>query len=750
MSTASDEPASSEPAAVSAAVRGAAHFDRDLVSVRGGLLAAIPVAGTLGGGLAVGDPVAGVTMAAGAMLVGIAWRNAGGRPPLAVMAIDAVVMSLATFLGSVTGALSWLHFVVLVLVAMFGGLLVSIGNRGGAVGVQAIIAVIVFGRFSEPAAQALGLAALVLAGGLAQVGFVALVRWPTPLRTQRTATATGYRALSRLADSRSPPTSIPAATALDEAAATLSSPHLFGDAAVMTLRSLVTEGHWIRVQVYVIRMLLHRQRTASEDPADARFGAVGERALALAADALNLIADAIDGDRASEQPLAILVAEFSSNADALAAKVADHEPAPGSVAADELQLSRRISALAGQLRAVSTQAPAAGRGGGLRSRRPHPAANRPLQRVRDQASQLRANMSLQSPAGRHALRLAAVVAFAELLARHLPLDRSYWMVVAAAAVLRPDFSGTFTRGAERALGTSVGVGIAGAIAVAAHPGDAATVLIVGLLAWAAYATYPASFASGFGFITAVVVFLINTITPDTLEIASARLLDTLVGSAIGLLAYVLWPTWSQMPARQALATFIDAQRAYLSAILNTVVNGQTPDQQQLIPLARRARVTWTSAQATVARSLSEPARRRIDQGRSQAALGSLRRLSQSTHALRLDARDDPEHKPFPELAELAGDLDLALVRIGATAESDTGSGPPPIPDLRADYIKLERDSRSHDEVDRIALLSELDEIVDAVDSLARLGGWEVVDAPAPSAQGVRPTADVLPGASDAV
>ena len=80
---------SPEPGAVTSAVRAAAHFDRGGVSIAGGLLAAIPVVVVLGVGIAVGKPVAGVTMGAGAMLVGIAWRVTGGRPPVGVMTIDA-------------------------------------------------------------------------------------------------------------------------------------------------------------------------------------------------------------------------------------------------------------------------------------------------------------------------------------------------------------------------------------------------------------------------------------------------------------------------------------------------------------------------------------------------------------------------------------------------------------------------------------------------------------------------------------
>ena len=142
---------------------------------------------------------------------------------------------------------------------------------------------------------------------------------------------------------------------------------------------------------------------------------------------------------------------------------------PGAPIALRTQLVRRLAALAGQLRAVESLAPAAGQGGGLRSRRPHRRANRPLARLQADLDLLRANASLDSPAGRHALRLAIVVPGAELIARELPLQRSYWMVVAAATVLRPEFGATFTRGSERALGTSLGVALAGALTVAAAP-----------------------------------------------------------------------------------------------------------------------------------------------------------------------------------------------------------------------------------------------------------------------------------------
>jgi hypothetical protein len=97
------------------AVRDAARFDRAAISARGGLLAAIPVAAMLAIGTVAWSAAAGSTMAAGAMLVGIASRISGGRPPFAVLGVGGFAMALSTFAGCVTGSVGWLHPGVLAL-----------------------------------------------------------------------------------------------------------------------------------------------------------------------------------------------------------------------------------------------------------------------------------------------------------------------------------------------------------------------------------------------------------------------------------------------------------------------------------------------------------------------------------------------------------------------------------------------------------------------------------------------------------
>jgi uncharacterized membrane protein YccC len=697
---------------VAIAVRDATRFDRSAISVRGGLLAAIPVVAALAIGTVAWSAVAGVTMGVGAMLVGMAWRIGGGRPPLAVLAVDAFAMALSTFVGCVTGSVSWLHLVVLFVWALMGGLLVSLGNRGAVVGNQAVVAAIVFGRFSQPAADSAALAGLVLAGGATQVLFLSLVRWSGALRGQRAAAARAYRELSELAGGSAETSALRAGAALDDAAAALSSLTLFGDPAVMTLRSLVDEGYRMRVGLGAIHVLMRRQPDRPGE--DALVHAAG-RTLAATAAALGLAARAIEGDRAASPALRRSVQDLSLEVDGLV-------PSEDGVAAP---LARRLTALAGQLRAVAALAVASGENGDLRERRPRPPTGRLHELVAADLEQIRANATLQSPAGRHALRLAVVVVIAELVARQLPLQRGYWVVVAAAVTLRPEFGATFTRGTARALGACMGVGLAGALAVALHPAGGVTILLVGLLAWAAYAVFPASYAVGSAFITAMVVFLLNAISPDTLATARARLLDTLIGCAIGLLAYGLWPTWSKEPARQALADLLAAERKYLGAIVRPLIEGHRADDDEVRALSRHARLTRTTAESTVARSLSEPTTRRIGAEQSQAALAATRRLIQAAHVLRLDVQQ--ARSPLPGLQPLGGALDELLASIETTLRGSADERAPGqhLPDLRGRYLTFKR-SAPH-ALDAEGLLAELDEVVDAADSLASVVGLDTAD-----------------------
>ncbi|HWC86680.1 MAG TPA: FUSC family protein [Solirubrobacteraceae bacterium] len=699
--------------AVALAFRRAASFDRSAVSVRAGVIAALPVVGVLAAGTLAGDEVAAVTMGAGAMLVGIAWRAGGGLPPVATMATDAAVMGLSTFAGAASGRVGWLHLVLLAVWACVAGVTVAVGRRTAVVGSQAIIAFVVFGRFSQPIPAAAGLGALVLAGGALQVAFAALFGAPPALRIRRSACAAAYRRLAVLA--RDPGArGAEAAAALDEADRTLHAPSLLGDVATMPLTALVQEGRRMRLE-FIALSLLTAQYEQRHRAADGALREAAERVQARAAEALRCLASVIEGGARPDglaPPVETLTAAVEELSETVAAGIGHAGP--------EAALARRIeqhaAALAGQIRASAGLAAGLHEQRGRLAVRPRLGSGGRWRQLATDLDQVRANLSLRSPAGRHAVRLAVVVVASYVVAEHIPLQRGYWVVVSAATVLRPDFGGTLTRGAERMAGTCVGALLAGLVAVALHPSGWATVAVIGILAWAAYSLFPASFAAGIVFLTAMIVFLLEAVSPSTLATATDRAVDTVVGGALGLLAYTLWPTWSSMTLRQALADLACAHGDYLRAVLVAVAGGRLAEEEELRARARAARLAWTNAEAAIERSLSEPPARRLDIAQARDVMTGLRRLVQATHVLRVEFARREEQPPLPELEPLAAALDRALGLIAQTLGTGARTSKA-LPPLRA----LHRELATGSALDPV-LETELDEIVDAVNTVGgRLG-----------------------------
>jgi uncharacterized membrane protein YccC len=307
-------------------------------------------------------------------------------------------------------------------------------------------------------------------------------------------------------------------------------------------------------------------------------------------------------------------------------------------------------------------------------------------------------------------------------------------VIAAATALRPEYRATFTRGAERLLGTTVGVIAATLIAVAAQPAGWGTVAVIGLLAWATYAVFPASFAAGTAGITAVIVFLLHPVAPDSSAIALDRGINTAVGGAIGVAIYLLWPTWSGRSAAPRLGDVVEAQRLYLQAALQSAVAGGAPDEPGLRRLARRARIAYSDAEAAVTQSESEPVRG-IDPRQGRAVLVGLRRLVYGVHALRADLTAEADHPPRPELQPLAEALDQALEMVHGRLQASPSSWhrlagigrsapvtqppDPTLPPLRQLYGEA---LPAPEAASSQPVLAPIDEVVDAVDTVAETIG----------------------------
>ena len=118
---------------------------------------------------------------------------------------------------------------------------------------------------------------------------------------------------------------------------------------------------------------------------------------------------------------------------------------------------------------------------------------------------------------------------AGLVSEVLPLQRSYWVPLTVAIVLKPDYGSVFARALQRGIGTIVGA-VAGAVLLVLVHG---TWLLIPFAVLAALLPYGRSRNYGLlaTFLTPLVVVLIDLLSPAGWRLAEDRLIDTLIGCA---------------------------------------------------------------------------------------------------------------------------------------------------------------------------------------------------------------------------
>ena len=147
----------------------------------------------------------------------------------------------------------------------------------------------------------------------------------------------------------------------------------------------------------------------------------------------------------------------------------------------------------------------------------------------------------------HAVALGVVAAAGFALALEAGLARDYWVMLTVVVVLRPQFGQTLKAGAARMVGTVLGAAIAVVLTTGLSEPPlqgaliVASVFVAFLLISANYTLYTVA-------ITVFVILLINLAYPGGLFLAETRVLDTVLGGALAMLAAaILWSLQARRP-----------------------------------------------------------------------------------------------------------------------------------------------------------------------------------------------------------
>ncbi|MFL6415639.1 MAG: FUSC family protein [Bryobacteraceae bacterium] len=641
------------------------------IALRNSLAVALP----LGVGIQIGNPSAAVAVATGALNVSYSDGTDAYSQRARRMLIWSLLGGIAVFIGSATGRLHVTAILVAMAWAFMAGMLIAVSTRAGDLGLNTLVVLVVFAaRGPTTVGGAVDAALLVLGGGLLQMTF-ALLLWPVhPYDPEKRAIAAAFRDLAAyLGDSAESALAATLATPTREVQEALGALGRDHTAEGERLRVLVDQTDRIRLSSFQLRRL-GAQLSGPEDSLGKDVDQVFEVAVRL----VNCVSDCLLGGE-RRRDLAGLVSQVNAAVSVLRSHTDPDDSLAGDIAA-------AADVFIGQLRSVARLADNATPEGEEESLQ-HEAAIPLRLRVGAWIEILRANLSFRSAVFRHALRLSMGVGLADALGHSISWDRSYWIPMTVAVILKPDFTATISRGALRLLGTVTGLMLA-TLLYHATPGTALTqLLLVGIFTFAVRMYGPANYGIFSICISGLIVFLIAETGIAPAEVVWLRLLNTTAGGLLALLAYTLWPTWERTLVSDAIAEMIDATRLYFQALIQSLGESRDAAFISTIEAGHAWRRARSNAEASVDRTAAEPRTSSEKVDCLNSMLASSHSLANAMAALEAGFLQSPMKTIPPALDRFARDVDFTLYYLSAALRGSAAAHQT-LPKLREDHRRL--------------------------------------------------------------
>ncbi|MFD5628772.1 FUSC family protein [Streptomyces sp. NPDC127072] len=529
-------------------------------------------------------PEAAASSAFGAFQAAIATFQRSWRPRPELALASGASLAVSTFLGYLTVSHLALFLPLLVVWTFLAGMSWAAGPTIGLMASSNVAIMLITVTLPTSVAQAAGHAAMMVVGGLVQALLVVLFpvrRWGAHRDALADALAAEADYARRLRhDPAAPFDPLPLMEARNAAAVT-----------PRQARSRPAALHGTRGIAERIRpVLASLADPAMGAPAEGRQRDRVRELLAAAATVLDATARAVRrGDPVSVAPNA--VATFRT-------------PDTGSI------LTGPSYRAAGRLRTlledVVETAESTGRSAPTApEHRPRPTLPH---LVPVALAAMRRELHRDSPIARHATRVTAVAATGYLLGTWLPLGHGYWAPLTSVMVMRPDFSLTYSRAVARFGGTLVGVALATGVVQAAHPGEYLSAALAVASAACMYLVMRTGQFAAQACVAAYVVFLLGLGGEAWTQTVPERVLLTLLGGLLAMIAYAVYPAWETPRLRTRLADWLAAQGRYAAAVLSRYADpAGGPDVREALLASRAARAAWHAA---VARAQGEPVRHR--------------------------------------------------------------------------------------------------------------------------------------------
>jgi uncharacterized membrane protein (TIGR01666 family) len=216
------------------------------------------------------------------------------------------------------------------------------------------------------------------------------------------------------------------------------------------------------------------------------------------------------------------------------------------------------------------------------------------------------NLSISSAAFKHALRVSLVCVIGFITAKTISLGHhSYWVLLTIIVILKPGFSLSKQRNYQRLIGT-IGGGLFGVLILTLIPDKTIQFIFMIVFMIGTYSFTRLNYVVSVIFMTPYVLILFKFLGVGHLNLAEERIIDTLIGSSIALIAtYIIFPTWEFEQVQENLRDVIYANVNYLVKIAETITGRKVSTTEY--KLARKEiYVKSANLSATFERMTSEP------------------------------------------------------------------------------------------------------------------------------------------------
>jgi uncharacterized membrane protein YccC len=235
---------------------------------------------------------------------------------------------------------------------------------------------------------------------------------------------------------------------------------------------------------------------------------------------------------------------------------------------------------------------------------------------------------------KYALRVSLGLCLGVFVFLFFKIDHGYWIPLTMIIVIQPYYGATRKKGTERTLGTLAGVLLGGLIMLLPLPHEAFVVLLVIVSFFVAYFLRN-NYKIGVFFVTVMMVILMQISQRGSIELIGWRVLSTLIGALLALVAgYAFWPVWEKQRFPALMKEALSQTGQYMARVIR-LLQGELAPGESWYANRRLTEAANSQVFASVQRMNEEP--KHLQQGvdASYAVLGVNIRMARELTSMAL-------------------------------------------------------------------------------------------------------------------